>query len=195
MITWNEFERLQPGLAEVGRRELYQVGIGLGFLATVRPDGGPRVHPVCPVISAAGLHVLIVSGPKQADLRRDGRYALHSETCPPPRQDDGFAIIGQATEVTDPSVRAVVRAQIHAERDGNLWPTFDQDALFELRVARCLLMLTQPDGTFPLGPTLWRAALRTGREVNPLGRVASADEDSGHHLRREQAMLDDSRCR
>jgi len=54
-------------------------------------DGGPRVHPVCPVISAAGLHVLVISGPKQQDLRRDGRYALHSETCPPPRQDDGFA--------------------------------------------------------------------------------------------------------
>jgi len=157
MITWTEFGRLQPALAEVGHRELYQVGIGLGFLATVRPDGGPRVHPVCPVISPAGLHVLIVPGPKQADLRRDDRYALHSETCPPPREEDGFAITGQATEITDPSVRAVVRAQVHAERGGNLWPSFDQDALFELRVARCLLTLTKPDGTFPAGPTIWRA--------------------------------------
>jgi hypothetical protein len=158
MITWNEFERLRPALAKAGRTQLYQAGIGLGFLATVRLDGGPRVHPVCPVISPAGLHVLIVSGPKQADLRRDGRYALHSETCPPPREEDGFAIIGQATEVTDPSVRAVIRAQLHAERGGNLWPTIDQDALFELRMARCLLTLTQPDGTFPRGPAIWRAA-------------------------------------
>lgn len=157
MITWNEFERLQPALAKAGHGQLYQVGIGLGFLATVRPDGGPRVHPVCPVVSAAGLHVLIVSGPKQADLRRDGRYALHSETCPPPREEDGFAITGRAAEVADPSVRAVVRAQIQAERGGNLWPSFDQDALFELRVARCLLILTQPDGAFPAGPTVWRS--------------------------------------
>jgi hypothetical protein len=157
MITWTEFERLQPALAEVGRRELYQVGIGLAFLATVRPDGGPRVHPVCPVISAAGLHVLIVAGPKRADLRRDGRYALHTETCPPPREDDGFAIIGQAAQVSDSSVRAVVREQIRAERDGKLWPTIDDDALFELRIDRCLLMLTQSDGTFPQGPTVWHA--------------------------------------
>src|SRR5215470_6438545 len=63
-----------------GRRD--RPSIGLGFLATVRADGSPRVHPVCPVISAAGLHVSVVAGPKQADLRRDGRYALHSETCP-----------------------------------------------------------------------------------------------------------------
>ena len=63
MITWNEFERQQPDLAGAGRRQLYQIGIGLAFLATVRPDGGPRVHPVCPVISQAGLHLLIVAGP------------------------------------------------------------------------------------------------------------------------------------
>jgi hypothetical protein len=118
MITWHEFERQQPALAAAGRRQLYQIGIGLAFLATIRPNGGPRVHPVCPVISAAGLHLLIVPGPKQADLRRDGRYSLHSETCPPPRQDDGFALTGRAREITDPQVSEVVRGQVRAERGG-----------------------------------------------------------------------------
>jgi hypothetical protein len=157
MITWTEFTRCQPALAAACRAQFYQIRIGLGFLATIRPDGGPRVHPVCPVISDAGLHLLIVAGPKQADLRRDGRYALHSETCPPPREDDGFAITGRASEVSDPPVRAVVRDQILAERDGKVWPSFDADALFELRIERCLLMLTHPDGTFPQGPTVWHA--------------------------------------
>jgi hypothetical protein len=157
MITWTEFSRLHPALADAGRGHFYQIPIGLGFLATVRPDGGPRVHPVCPVISGAGLHLLIVRGPKQADLRRDGRYALHSEMCPPPREEDGFAIIGVASEVTDPEVREVVRGQVLAERDGKVWPSFDADALFELRIERCLLMLTQPDGTFPRGATVWHA--------------------------------------
>ncbi len=63
MITWTEFERTQPALASAGRRHLYQIGIGLAFLATIRPAGGPRVHPVCPVISTAGLHLLIMAGP------------------------------------------------------------------------------------------------------------------------------------
>lgn len=63
----------------------YEHGLGLGFLATTRPDGGPRVHPICPVL-AGNLYAFIVPGPKLADLRRDPRYryALHSEIFPPP---------------------------------------------------------------------------------------------------------------
>jgi hypothetical protein len=128
MVTWSELERRQPALASAGRGQFYQFGIGLGFLATVRPGGGPRVHPVCPVISPAGLHVHIKAGPKQRDLRSDGCYALHSETCPPPRQDDGFAITGRAREVTDAAVIGVVRGQILTERSGQVWPGFDQEA-------------------------------------------------------------------
>src|SRR5260370_19408955 len=136
MITWTEFERQQPALAGAGRRQFYQFGMGLAFVATVRPDGGPRVHPVCPVIGAAGLHLLIVAGPKRQDLRRDGRYALHSEICPPPRQDDGFAVTGRVGEVTDAAMERAVRAQVLTERDGKVWPGFDDDAVFELSIER-----------------------------------------------------------
>ena len=172
MITWTEFERQQPALAGAGRRQLYQIAIGLAFLATVRSDGGPRVHPVCPVISEAGLHLLIVAGPKREDLRRDGRYALHSETCPPPRQDDGFAVAGRAIQVTDAAAKRVIRAQVLTERDGQVWPGFDSDVVFELGVERVLLMLTQADGIFPAGPTIWRAGDSGSAEtVGPSGIV------------------------
>ena len=169
MITWTEFERHQPALADAGRRQYYQFGIGLAFLATVRRDGGPRVHPVCPVLSPAGLHLLIKAGPKQQDLRRDGRYALHSEACPPPRHDDGFAIIGRACEVTEAETARVVRGQVLAERDGKVWPGFDEEVIFELRLERCLLMLTQPEGPFAAGPTIWKAEgiARPGSNAQP----------------------------
>jgi pyridoxamine 5'-phosphate oxidase-like protein len=157
MITWTEFEKRQPALAAAGREHLYQVGVGLGFLATVRRDGGPRVHPVCPVVSPAGLHVLIIPGPKLHDLRRDGRYALHGETYPPPREDDGFAVYGRAREIDDSATRDIVRKQLLKERDGALWPNFDEQALFELGVERCLLMLTHAGEVFPQGATAWKA--------------------------------------
>ncbi len=168
MITWSEFSRQQPALADAGRGQFYQWGIGLAFLATVRPDGGPRVHPVCPVIGPAGLHLLIKAGPKQQDLRRDGRYALHSETCPPPKADDGFAVTGRAREVTDALAIGVVRGQFLAERDGKVWPGFDEEVVFELSIERCLLTLTQAEGAFPAGPTIW-----TERDVRPSGMVTS----------------------
>jgi hypothetical protein len=49
-VSWAEFESASPELAETGRSYLYFYGPGLGYLATVRADGGPRVHPVCPCI-------------------------------------------------------------------------------------------------------------------------------------------------
>jgi hypothetical protein len=156
MLTWTEFERQEPALATVGREQFYQHDIGLGFLATVRRDGGPRVHPVCPVISTAGLHVLILPGPKRGDLRRDGRYSLHTEMFAPPREDDGFAVSGRAREETDPRTWRVVRDQVLADF-GELWPNYDDLTLFELSMASCLLTLTQPSDIFPKGATIWKA--------------------------------------
>jgi hypothetical protein len=74
------------------------------------------------------------------------------------RQDDGFSIAGRATEVADPGVDRVVRGQVLAEREGAVWPGFDEEVVFELAMDRCLLMLTQAEGAFPAGSTIWRAA-------------------------------------
>ena len=49
VVTWGGFSLERPDLAEAGRGLLYQFGVGLAFLATVRRDGGPRVHPMCPI--------------------------------------------------------------------------------------------------------------------------------------------------
>jgi len=51
VARWEDLERQAPELAGHGRRLLYQFGLGLGFLATIRPDGGPRLHPFCPIVA------------------------------------------------------------------------------------------------------------------------------------------------
>ncbi len=106
-------------------------------------------------------------GPRGLDgiLRRDGRYALHSETCPPPRQDDGFALTGRAGEVTDPAVQRLVRARVLTERGGNVWPGFDEEVIFELGIEGVLLTLTQAGGPFPAGLTIWRAGNKREAEA------------------------------
>jgi hypothetical protein len=47
MARWADLENEAPAIAEKGHALLYQYGIGLAFLATIRGDGGPRLHPIC----------------------------------------------------------------------------------------------------------------------------------------------------
>ncbi len=146
MVSWAEFEAAAPGLANEGKRLFYQFGVGLGFLATVREDGGPRLHPVCPVIAADGLYVFVVPSPKRADLRRDGRYALHS--YPPVEVDDEFCVTGRAAEVQDLGVRAQVADAYHHEvKEG--W------SLFALGIEGCLHAKYRHRGDWPPTYTKW----------------------------------------
>ena len=157
MIRWSEFADLRPDLEAVARGMLYQHGLGLGFLATVRADGGPRVHPICPVL-AENLYAFIVPGPKLADLRRDGRYALCSETCAPPRHDDNVYLTGVIEELDDGALRERLTTQILAERNmAEPWPGFDEEPLLELHLDRVLITLTQGRDGLPAGHTVWTA--------------------------------------
>jgi hypothetical protein len=154
--TWGDLGAVRPDIAAAGRRLLYSFGIGLGFLATVRVDGGPRVHPICPVLTESGLYGMIVPGPKLEDLRRDPRYALHGETYPPPHQDDAFYVTGIAVEVTDPALWERIASQMLAERNlTDRWPGFEAQVLFEFRVDRCLVTLTQAADGLPAGHSVW----------------------------------------
>jgi hypothetical protein len=158
MASWATFEAAAPKLAARGRQFFYLYGVGMGFLATVRRDGGPRVHPICPVLMEDSLFALIVPGPKLADLRRDGRYALHGLTSAPPRQDDAFYIAGTVEEITDAAIYDRVAAQFLAEREiPSRWPGFETQILFEFDLERCLVTLTQAGQDLPAGHTVWLA--------------------------------------
>ena len=108
MVTWKEFAAAAPELAQAGRSLLNQFGVGLAFLATLRKDGAPRLHPVCPVLSDDRLFVLITpESPKGHDLLRDGRYALQTFPQPKPGSDE-FYIAGKALVVDDRATRSGV---------------------------------------------------------------------------------------
>jgi len=126
MVTWHEFAAAEPELAAAGRSLLFQFGVGMAFLATVRKDGAPRLHPLCPVLSNDRLFVLITpTSPKRYDLLRDGRYALQTFPQPKPGSDE-FYITGKAVRVDDPAARAgILRDAKHmanaAEIPFELW--------------------------------------------------------------------------
>jgi hypothetical protein len=112
MATWAEFESAAPEIAAAGKTLLYQFGVGLAYLATLRKDGAPRLHPVCPTVVGGRLYALIGPSHKRADLRRDGRYALHTFPCP--KVDDEFLLMGRARFIEDHSVAEMVRSDLVA---------------------------------------------------------------------------------
>ena len=145
MATWKEFKAAQPSMADEGRALLYDVGVGLGFLATVRGDGGPRLHPICPLVSDDGLFAFIVPSPKQGDLHRDGRYALHS--MPLERNEDAFYLTGRARHVTDTGLRSLLGKQFADERSAfGLDPPGDDQHLFAFDVSMAMLTRTTGHG-------------------------------------------------
>ena len=77
--------------------------LDLPFSRRLRKDGAPRLHPICPTIVDGHLYALIGPTPKRADLRRDGRYALH--TFPPVEVDDEFLVMGRATYIDSDAYR------------------------------------------------------------------------------------------
>lgn len=153
MATWSDFEQGAPALAETGRRLLVQGGTGYAFLGTVRKDGGPRIHPICPVLADGRLYAFIVNlGPKYRDLLRDGRFALHA--FPTPEGGEEFYVTGVAHAVTD----AVARAAVVAATGGALG-THDFEALFEFSLENALHTHWEHWGTAQAWPsfTKWKA--------------------------------------
>ena len=130
LATWSQFEAEAPELAAAGHELLPQFGLGLAFIATIRADGGPRLHPVCVIVTDGGLFVALVPSPKTRDLERDPRLAVHS--FPPAESDDEFAMTGRVVRVDDTARRAAVQAAYRNRIEAH-------DTVFELLLETALV--------------------------------------------------------
>ena len=151
MVTWSEFENDAPDMAEAGKKLLYQFGVGLGFLATLRKDGAPRLHPICPTVVDGPLYALIGPTPKRADLKRDGRYALH--TFPATEVDDEFLVMGRAKFIDDPTIADKVRTDLTSR---GMTSTNDEIP-FEFGIERVMhAKYPGGHGTWPPKYSIWK---------------------------------------
>lgn len=137
MSDWRLFENQAPELAAYAARRLAG---RVSYLATVRPDGGPRVHPVTPIIGGGGLFLFMEpTSPKGSDLKRDARYALH---CGVEDNEGGggeVIVRGEAVVVEDAAIRQVaIAASSFAPRD--------RYVLFRLQLNDVLVTTYDADG-------------------------------------------------
>jgi hypothetical protein len=123
-FAWSDFAVASPRLAADVRALLELYGQCHGYLATVRRDGGPRVHPVAPVIAEGGLFCFVLASPKRQDLERDGRYALHA--YPAEHTEDEAYITGRARAVKD-DLRRHRLARLHRASPDIDWKLFELD--------------------------------------------------------------------
>ena len=104
LLNWADFGAEVPHLEAFGRRRLER---RIAYLATIRADGSPRVHPVSPFIGGGCLPVYMEpTSLKAADLRRDARCALHCAVEDNEGGEGEFYVTGRAEEITDAPGRA-----------------------------------------------------------------------------------------
>ena len=130
-MSWKVFEEQSPELAALGLEKLNRT---ICYLSLLDNEGVPRIHPITPFIGGGRLFMFTEpTSPKIGDLRRDGRYAIHSAVT-----RDGplieFLVTGEAERITDPTLRAQA-VQIASS------PVVSDDyALFEFHVGRVLVV-------------------------------------------------------
>ena len=138
-VAWKEFEEQAPWMASLGIERLNRK---VAYLAILKKDGSPRLHPITPFIGNGMLFMFTEpSSPKIRDLKCDGRYALH---CSVDRKEGEplieFFVSGTAKTITDSTLRA------QAENIAASSVVIDDYALFEFQVDNVMAIEYDQDG-------------------------------------------------
>ena len=132
MIAWAQFAAAAPDLAAFGKQRLEK---RIAYLATIRADGSPRVHPVSPFIAEGRLFVYMeLTSPKRHDLRRDARYSMHCAVEDNSGGGGEFLTRGHGEEITDAESREMAFRQAKAIG----YDPKERYALFELSIEEAM---------------------------------------------------------
>src|SRR4051794_19071800 len=102
MASWSEVEREAPDIAAAARRFL-DAHVHK-TVATLRRDGSPRISGTEVNLRDGELYIgSMWLATKALDLRRDGRFALHSGSDDPPGWPGDAKVAGLFVEETDPA--------------------------------------------------------------------------------------------
>jgi nitroimidazol reductase NimA-like FMN-containing flavoprotein (pyridoxamine 5'-phosphate oxidase superfamily) len=110
MTSWNDIAADSPDLASLVQARFESTG--LGYLATLRKDGSPRLCGIEPSFQDGEL--LLGSMPearKAIDLQRDPRFALHAASIDKEVKEGDVKVAGRAVEVLDDEEKLVFLKQ------------------------------------------------------------------------------------
>jgi hypothetical protein len=126
MASWTEFAAAAPRIAEIFRRRHAATG-HLCMLATLRPDGFPRISPMEPQFFEETLWLGGMPGTaKFRDLLRDPRFCLHTATVDTWVGEGDAKVWGTVEDVHDEALHARYADDLYARTGFDLrGRTFD----------------------------------------------------------------------
>lgn len=154
MVTFAEFERQAPTVAEVFRRRHAATG-HLCLLGTLMKDGSPRICPIEPAIFDGELWLVGMEGTtKFADLARDPRFTLHTATEDTQVSQGDAKLSGSVHHVPDLDLQQRWAENLFSETGFDLREAtpFSPFYAADLRHGSCVRLIDQQ-----LIITVWRA--------------------------------------
>src|SRR2546422_1025320 len=101
MTSWKDAVAEAPELAEKVRARFETTG--LGYLASLRKDGSPRISGLEPLFWDDHIWLgMMPDSMKQADVERDPRFSLHAANIDKQIVDGDARVSGRVVRVTDP---------------------------------------------------------------------------------------------
>ena len=114
MANWNDVTTAAPAIAKLAQDRIEATG--LGYLATIRKNGFPRVSGVEPSFILGELWLgMMPESLKAKDLHRDARLCLHNANVDKMVAEGDVKITGLGIEVEDLQVKERLRAKVQEE--------------------------------------------------------------------------------
>ncbi|MDZ4826017.1 MAG: pyridoxamine 5'-phosphate oxidase family protein [Actinomycetota bacterium] len=111
MPNWKAVTEAAPEIAKLVQRRFEDTG--LGYLATIRRDGFPRISGIEPLFQGDELWMgMMTNSRKGADLERDPRFSLHNASVDKDVKDGDVKVAGCALLVDDTPTRDAFRADV-----------------------------------------------------------------------------------
>lgn len=142
MATWKEFSDRAPELAGLVHDRFHATG--LGYLATLRRDGSPRISGIEPLVGPDEVWMgMMPDSLKALDLRRDPRCAVQAASIDKEVREGDARITGRAVEHLDEADLQRARRQF-AEATGQEPPEGPMH-LFHLDLTEVTLLTVATD--------------------------------------------------
>jgi len=128
-LSWAIFSEQAPEIAHFGQK---RIDGKVSYLATVRENGAPRIHPVTALVGEGSCFIFAEpESSKVRDFHHNSQFSLHCSMSDSSGSSGEFQIRGLAEYVSDEDVRLLAESICHYRPASSY-------QLFELKISEAM---------------------------------------------------------